>query len=95
MAKVQKMFDIMAQDSYSKELSSEYTEKLECKDCGYVHFRPAEIHQLKASIDSAESFYATVIQKFICPKCSSENFISSLVKGKIQNEEDNIISAVM
>ena len=95
MAKVQKAFDITKQSSYNEELSSEYTEKLECKDCGYIHFRPAEIHQLKASVDSTDCFYATVVQKFVCPECSSENFMSSLVKGKIQNEEDNIISAVM
>lgn len=89
--KTAKKFEIKDQLTYNAELSNAYSEKLECKNCGHIQFRNAEIHELKSSVDSKNSFYATVIQKFVCPECDSEDFVSSLVKGKITSE-DNIIS---
>ena len=90
-----KKFDIKNQLTYNATLSAAYTEKLECKHCGYITFRDAEIHELKSSVDAKNTFYATVVQKFVCPECNSEEFISTLIKGKIASDEDNIISATM
>lgn len=94
MKKAKKKFDISKQLTYNAELSNAYTEKLECKNCGYIHFRDAEIHELKSSVDSTNSFFATVVHKFVCPECESEDFVSTLIKGKVRNE-DNIINATM
>lgn len=89
---VQSTFDITSQPTYDATLSAQYSEKIVCKDCGNITFRQPEIHTLKTSIDDNDPFYATIVHKFICPTCKSENFVSSLVKGQI-SEEDNIITA--